>query len=110
MTFAAKGSAEKRANNDAIVYRKPRATTRLARMRPGEISSTIGWSGAEYAAWVRTTFGGKAERVLAEYPWPADPGRFTGAYLSAEVLTDSAVLAGLTTLSSPQNSGVHVLA
>lgn len=55
----------------------------------------IGWTEAEYVAWLQGWFGSKAERVLAEYPWPAGAGEFTGAYLSGEVVTDSGAFEGI---------------
>ncbi|EYD76463.1 Carboxylesterase, type B [Rubellimicrobium mesophilum DSM 19309] len=59
------------------------------------MNESAGWTEAEYAAWVRDWFGGKAERVLAEYSWPADGGEFTGAYLAGEVVTDSGAFDGI---------------
>jgi para-nitrobenzyl esterase len=33
--------------------------------------------------------------VLRQYPWPATSDRFTGAYLSGAILTDSGAIAGI---------------
>ena len=55
----------------------------------------LGWDGAQYAAWVREWFGAKAEKVLAEYPWPEDADGFTGAYLAGEVVTDCGAFDGI---------------
>jgi carboxylesterase type B len=55
----------------------------------------IGGTEADYVDWVRTTFGATAEAVLARYPWPAHPTRFTAAYLIGAIETDSGLLAGI---------------
>jgi carboxylesterase type B len=54
----------------------------------------IGWTRAQYEAWVRTTFGANANAVLARYPWPARSDRFTAAYLAGAILTDSGFVGG----------------
>ncbi|HEY0360512.1 MAG TPA: carboxylesterase family protein [Mycobacteriales bacterium] len=49
----------------------------------------VGWTRERYEASMRDTFGPRADAVLALYPWPATADRFTAAYLSGAVLTDS---------------------
>ena len=49
----------------------------------------LGWTRAQYEAWVHDTFGSRAGAVLARYPWPARSDRFTAAYVIGAVLTDS---------------------
>lgn len=58
-------------------------------------AGNTGWSRKQYEAWVRQTFAETADAVLAEYPWPADAGEYTGAYLSGAILTDSGLLLGI---------------
>lgn len=41
---------------------------------------------AAYEAYVRENFGEDADDVLAVYPWPEDPTRYTGTYLVAEIM------------------------
>jgi para-nitrobenzyl esterase len=53
------------------------------------VVGNVGWTRAQYEAWVRDTFGTLADAVLARYPWPAHADQLTGAYLSGAVLTDS---------------------
>jgi para-nitrobenzyl esterase len=55
----------------------------------------IGWSRDQYTAWVRQNFGPRADDVLARYPWPARATRFTPAYLTAAIVTDSGSLLGI---------------
>jgi para-nitrobenzyl esterase len=55
----------------------------------------IGWQDADYAKWVNETFGGRAAKVLAQYPWPKDADQYTGAYLSGAVATDSGWALGI---------------
>jgi carboxylesterase type B len=55
----------------------------------------IGWTEDQYVAWVRQIFGAAADAVLAHYPWPANADRFTGAYLSGAVITDSGLVGGI---------------
>src|SRR3984957_15348404 len=43
---------------------------------------SIGWQEADYAKWVSERFGEKADKVLAQYPWPKDADEYTGAYLA----------------------------
>jgi para-nitrobenzyl esterase len=50
---------------------------------------SIGWREADYTKWVSERFGGKADKILAEYPWPKDANEYTGAYLAGAVITDS---------------------
>jgi carboxylesterase type B len=47
------------------------------------------------AAGIRHTFGEKADKVLAQYPWPKDADKYTGAYLAGAVVTDSNHIAGI---------------
>lgn len=49
----------------------------------------IGWTKDQYVEWVRRTFGPNADPVLARYPWPATADRFTPAYLTGAIVTDS---------------------
>lgn len=56
---------------------------------------SIGWQEADYAKWVKETFGEKADKVLAQYPWPKDADQYTGAYLAGAVVTDSGHLGGI---------------
>jgi para-nitrobenzyl esterase len=55
----------------------------------------IGWTEAQYVAWVDTTFGASAGAVLEHYPWPATSDQFTAAYLAGAVMTDSGLLVGI---------------
>jgi carboxylesterase type B len=55
----------------------------------------IGWSEAQYVDWVNTTFGARADQVLALYPWPSDADQFTPAYLVGAIITDSGLAAGI---------------
>ena len=59
------------------------------------MKESAGWTKAEYEAWARGRFGARAERVLAEYPWPANADGLTGAYLAGEVVTDSGAMEGI---------------
>jgi carboxylesterase type B len=52
----------------------------------------VGWTKAQYLSWVRGTFGANADAVLAHYPWPAHADRFTAAYLTGAILTDSGLV------------------
>ncbi|MFC4121181.1 carboxylesterase/lipase family protein [Nonomuraea zeae] len=54
-----------------------------------------GWSRQRYEEWVRALFGGRADAVLARYPWPAQSDQFTSAYLTGAIFTDSGFLAGI---------------
>jgi para-nitrobenzyl esterase len=56
---------------------------------------SIGWTKQQYVGWVRTTFGGDADAVLARYPWPDTSDRFTGAYLSGAIITDAGLIFGI---------------
>ena len=56
---------------------------------------SIGWQEADYAKWINKTFGEKADKVLAQYPWPKDADKYTGAYLAGAVVTDSGHIAGI---------------
>lgn len=55
----------------------------------------IGWTRAQYGAWVSATFGSNAGAVLAQYPWPEDADEYTGAELSGDVTTDSGLVVGI---------------
>lgn len=55
----------------------------------------IGSTQAQYVAWVNSTFGAQSNRVLANYPWPANATKFTAAYLIGAIFTDSGMLAGI---------------
>lgn len=56
---------------------------------------SIGWTRAQYEAWVRTTFGADGAAVLRHYPWPADADRSTPAYLVSAIATDSGLPAAV---------------
>ena len=56
---------------------------------------SIGWQEADYTKWINETFGEKANKVLAQYPWPKDADKYTGAYLSGAVVTDSGHIFGI---------------
>lgn len=58
-------------------------------------AGTIGQSREQYVAWVRETFGARADGVLARYPWPSDADRFTPAYLVGAIMTDSGLVGGI---------------
>jgi carboxylesterase type B len=55
----------------------------------------IGADRAAYEAFVRDTFGDRADDVLARYRWPAAPTRFTAAYLIGAIETDAGLIAGI---------------
>ena len=55
----------------------------------------IGWTQSQYVDWVKATFPSDYEQVLAHYPWPGDATRFTPAYLSGAIMTDSGLLTGI---------------
>ena len=55
----------------------------------------VGQSREAYEAFVRDSFGARADLVLAEYPWPGTADEFTAAYLAGEVTTDSGLVAGI---------------
>ena len=55
----------------------------------------IGWTQAQYTAFVGATFGGNADAVLAQYPWPANSDQFTAAYLAGAIFTDAGLAAGI---------------
>ena len=50
---------------------------------------SIGWREADYAKWINERFGEKANKILAQYPWPKDADEYTGAYLAGAIITDS---------------------
>ena len=58
-------------------------------------TGNIGWTEQQYSAWVGQSFGDQAAAVLARYPWPKNADKFTGAYLSGAILTDSGQVAGI---------------
>ncbi len=55
----------------------------------------IGWQESDYAKWVNETFAAKADKVLAEYPWPKSADTYTGAYLSGAIFTDAGLAVGI---------------
>ncbi len=55
----------------------------------------IGADEAVYRGFVRQVFGERASDVLAHYPRPADPDRFTAAYLVGAIQTDAGLIAGI---------------
>jgi para-nitrobenzyl esterase len=55
----------------------------------------IGQTQDQYLAFVRDTFGPRADAVLALYPWPEAAYAFTPAYLVGAILTDSGLLSGI---------------
>src|SRR5438309_6017366 len=55
----------------------------------------IGQTEDQYLAFVRATFGARADAVLALYPWPATADAFTPAYLVGAIFTDSGLIAGI---------------
>jgi carboxylesterase type B len=55
----------------------------------------IGKDRTAYEAFLRDTFGSRAARVLAQYPWPKTSDRFTAAYLVGAVQTDAGLIAGI---------------
>jgi para-nitrobenzyl esterase len=56
---------------------------------------SIGWQESNYAKWVNERFGEKANKILAQYPWPKDADEYTGAYLAGAIITDSGQDAGI---------------
>jgi para-nitrobenzyl esterase len=56
---------------------------------------SVGWQEADYTKWINKTFGEMADKVLAQYPWPKDADKYTGAYLAGAVVTDSGHIAGI---------------
>jgi para-nitrobenzyl esterase len=59
------------------------------------LQGSIGWKESDYDKWVGQSFGAKAPKVLAEYPWPKDANEYTGAYLAGAVATDSGFISGI---------------
>ncbi len=55
----------------------------------------IGWKESDYTKWVSDTFGAKADKVLAQYPWPSNADAYTGAYLSGAIFTDAGLAVGI---------------
>ena len=55
----------------------------------------IGWTESDYTNWVNKTFGAKADKVLADYPWPKNADADTGAYLSGAIFTDAGLAVGI---------------
>ena len=55
----------------------------------------IGWQESDYDKWVHQTFGDKADKVLADYPWPKNADAYTGAYLSGAIFTDAGLAVGI---------------
>jgi carboxylesterase type B len=55
-----------------------------------------GWDKSLYESTIVGQVGqAQAPKVLARYPWPASPGKFTAAYLVGSVLTDSNKFVGV---------------
>ncbi|MEV0391434.1 carboxylesterase family protein, partial [Nonomuraea sp. NPDC050643] len=59
------------------------------------LQGNMGWTREQYEGWVGALFGDRAAAVLARYPWPAESDRFTSAYLTGAIFTDSGFLAGI---------------
>lgn len=55
----------------------------------------IGKTRADYEKWARDTFGDRADKALAQYPWPKDADKYTPAYLEGAIVTDSGHIAGI---------------
>src|ERR1700733_5179823 len=71
---------------------------------------SIGWQEADYFKWLGERFGDKADKILAEYPWPKDANEYTGAYLAGAVITDSgqdACIGGWANLTLTQDVARH---
>lgn len=58
-------------------------------------AGAIGWTKAQYVDWVNATFSSDAAAVLKHYPWPATSDKFTAAYLSGAIVTDSGLITGI---------------
>jgi para-nitrobenzyl esterase len=56
---------------------------------------SLGLQEADYDKWVKNTFGDKADKILAQYPWPKDADQYTGTYLSGAAWTDSGYVFGI---------------
>ena len=54
----------------------------------------------QYVAYVRSQYKDHADAVLAVYPWPDNPTRYTGTYLVAKLRTDSAGLSAVGSYST----------
>jgi carboxylesterase type B len=55
----------------------------------------IGLQEADYAKWVKGAFAEKSDNVLAQYPWPGNADKYTAAYLSGAIFTDSGYAFGI---------------
>jgi para-nitrobenzyl esterase len=55
------------------------------------MAGAIGWSRHQYVGWLRSLAGDLTPRILRRYPWPAQSDRFTAAYLSGAIVTDSGI-------------------
>lgn len=49
------------------------------------------WDEAGYEQWVRDAFAEDAGAVLAVYPWPEEPTRFSGTYLVADLMIQNLI-------------------
>lgn len=58
-----------------------------------DTQGNIGWSKSDYLSWIGQTFASKSEQVIRMYPWPENSDKFTGAYLSGAIFTDSGLSA-----------------
>jgi para-nitrobenzyl esterase len=58
-------------------------------------AGNLDWTPQQYEGFVRQVFPDRADAVLSRYPWPAQADRFTGAYLTGALITDSGLVAGL---------------
>ncbi|MEV7394230.1 carboxylesterase family protein [Streptomyces sp. NPDC091215] len=55
----------------------------------------IGAGKEAYLAFVQGLAGGRADEVLARYPWPETSDAYTAAYLVGAIMTDSGLIAGI---------------
>lgn len=55
-------------------------------------AGNIGWTKTQYLDWVQQTYGDRAPAVIRRYPWPAHADRFTAAYLTGAIITDSGLV------------------
>lgn len=53
----------------------------------------IGQTRADYLAFLQSTFGTNAGKVLRHYPWPRNADKFTVAYLTGAITTDAGLAA-----------------
>ncbi len=55
----------------------------------------IGWTEAQYLAWVQQGFPNNAAAVLDHYRWPSTSDQFTAAYLIGAIITDAGLVFGI---------------